>query len=150
MYIKKPATIRSFNNSSGYGSAVNRSGENVFIDRRFFNGAGNQALTVGQQILFIPERIENRWYALEVEVLKFDKPPKFSVDDRVFPCMFKAMECATQKQKNILEHRGVFSVHMRSDLNEYPSLIARACLCSSCSGRSFYLGRRCSKITIHS
>ena len=70
MSTKETGTIKFFNNSKGYGFAVNQAGEDVFVHYREIVGEGFKTLSTGQQIQFAQVRSEKGWQAAEVEVLE--------------------------------------------------------------------------------
>ena len=71
MSTKETGTIKFFNNSKGYGFAVNQAGEDVFIHYRAIMGDQDyKTLAEGQQISFTQVRSEKGWQAAEVEVLE--------------------------------------------------------------------------------
>ena len=70
MSTKETGTIKFFNNSKGYGFAVNQAGEDVFVHYREIVGEGFKTLSTGQQIQFAQVKSEKGWQAAEVEVLE--------------------------------------------------------------------------------
>ena len=70
MSIKETGTIKFFNNTKGYGFALNSAGEDGFVHYREIVGTGFKTLSTGQQIQFAQVRSEKGWQATQVEVLE--------------------------------------------------------------------------------
>ena len=68
---KQTGTIKWFNNTKGYGFAVNESGEDVFIHYRAIMGDQQyKTLAEGQRVEFVQVKSEKGWQAAEVGVLE--------------------------------------------------------------------------------
>lgn len=71
MSSKSEGTVKSFDNSKGYGFAVNDAGEDVFIHyRSIMSDQEYKTLSEGQSISFTQVRSEKGWQAAEVEMLE--------------------------------------------------------------------------------
>ena len=65
---KSEGTVKWFDNDKGFGFAVNRDGEDVFVHHRGILGEGYKTLTEGDAISFVQVRTDKGWQAHEVEL----------------------------------------------------------------------------------
>ena len=71
MSTKESETVKWFDNATGFGFAVNQSGEDVFIHYRAIMGDQQyKTLAEGQRVEFVQVKSEKGWQGAEVEVLE--------------------------------------------------------------------------------
>ena len=68
MSSKTTGTVKFFNNTKGYGFAVNESGQDVFVHHNEIIGEGFKTLAKGQRIEFVQVEGEKGLQAREVTV----------------------------------------------------------------------------------